>query len=394
MAAAAPGGATGGSGGATGGTGGATGGSGGSPGDGGKPETGTGGSGGSGGTPQAACTGMPAAMPPALRRGAPIAVAMPANASGQAGQIVGVPGENVLYVIGHTNGRVHVVMNGMATGMSLIEPVSVSGGGNGPEAGNLSMALHPNFKDNQLFYVFYTGNPGGRTVIDEFKRLTPTTSMKTKTLYNQARANGGPYHNGGSIYFNPKDASPSLYLSVGDHQSPATASAATGVSGRILKIDPMSGMASTFARGLRNPYRMSIDRLTGDMYIGDVANGPGGSVFVARNGAMGTNFGHPSGEIDGGVSGLQGGLAALIGGVVYRGSKIPGLCGRYFFGMHTGGVIRSMIVVDGQRMGDITNHPELKLPSNISSFGEDGEGEIWMAGMNGSIYKIEAAAAN
>jgi hypothetical protein len=59
--------------------------------------------------------------------------------------------------------------------------------------------------------------------------------------------------------------------------------------------------------------------------------------------------------------------------------------------MHTGGVIRSMNVQNGQRMGDITNHPELKLPGNISSFGEDGEGEVWMSSMNGNaIYKIEA----
>jgi hypothetical protein len=136
---------------------------------------------------------------------------------------------------------------------------------------------------------------------------------------------------------------------------------------------------------------MSIDRLTGDMYIGDVAGGPGGSVMFQANGAGIRNFGWTGGEIQGGVSGLQGGLAAIIGGVVYRGNKIPGLCGRYFFGMHTGGVVRSMIVQGGARVGGITNHAELKLPTgNIASFGEDGEGEIWMAGMNGSIYKIEA----
>jgi hypothetical protein len=54
--------------------------------------------------------------------------------------------------------------------------------------------------------------------------------------------------------------------------------------------------------------------------------------------------------------------------------------------------VRSLIQQGGQRMGNIVNHPELKLPtSNITSFGEDGEGEIWMSGMDGKIYKIEAA---
>ena len=353
---------------------------------------GTGGGGTGGANPpgsSAPCTGDPTTPPPALRRGAPIAIAN----SGQPGQVVGVPGENVLYVIGHTNGRVHVIMNGQSTGMSLIDPVSVSGGGNGPEAGNLSMALHPDFKNNQTFYVFYTGTPGGRTVIDEFKRTSPTTSMKVKTLYNKPRNNNntGPYHNGGSIYFSPKDATPALYLSVGDHQQSGAAAAAEGVAGRILKIDVGDGSATTHARGLRNPYRFSIDRLTGDFYIGEVAQGAGGAAYFLGAGVTGRNFGWTGGEIQGGTSGMQTGMAALIGGVVYRGNKIPGLCGRYFFGMHTGGVIRSMVVRNGQRVGDPMTHPELKLPGNISSFGEDGEGEIWMSAMNGSIFKIEPA---
>jgi hypothetical protein len=391
------GGATGGAGGATGGTAGrdagaGTGGAAGRDAGGGAGMGGGGGGGAGGGAmpppgSSAPCTGEPAATPPALRRGAPIAIPN----SGQPGQVVGVPGENVLYVIGHTNGRVHVVMNGMATGMSLIDPVSVSGGGNGPEAGNLSMALHPDFKNNQTFYVFYTGNPGGRTVIDEFKRTSPTSSMKVKTLYDQARVNSGPYHNGGSIYFSPKDSTPALYLSIGDHQQSGSAGAAEGRAGRILKIDVGSGMASTHARGLRNPYRFSIDRLTGDFYIGEVAQGAGGAAYFLGAGMTGRNFGWTGGEIQGGTSGMQSGMAALIGGVVYRGNKIPGLCGRYFFGMHTGGVIRSMVVQNGARVGGITTHAELKLPGNISSFGEDGEGEIWMSAMNGSIFKIEPA---
>jgi glucose/arabinose dehydrogenase len=343
----------------------------------------------------APCSTEPAAMAPALKRSAPISIPN----GGQTGQVVGVPGENVLYVVGHTNGRVHVVKDGMATGMSLVNPpLSVSGGAGGPEAGFLSIALHPKFSENKLFYVFYTGNPGGRTVVDEYERTGEFTSTKKRNVYDRARANGGPFHNGGSIYFSPKDAKPFIYLSIGDHQSPGTASGANGVAGRVLKIDVELGMmgVTTAAHGLRNPYRMSIDRLTGDLWIGDVAQGQGGAVkFKAGTAENTPNFGWTGGEVPGGISGLQGGGAAIIGGVVYRGNKIPGLCGRYFFAMHSSGQVRSLIQQGGTRMGGIVTHGELTVPGRISSFGEDGEGEIWMSSMQqNAIFKIEAAGGN
>ena len=78
------------------------------------------------------------------------------------------------------------------------------------------MALHPTVRQNKLFYIFYTAANGGPITIDEFERLTPTTSMKKQNIYNQGRLGGGAFHNGGSIYFNPKDASRCMYLSVGD----------------------------------------------------------------------------------------------------------------------------------------------------------------------------------
>ena len=299
-------------------------------------------------------------------------------------------------MVGHTNGRVHIVKDGMATGMSLINPpLSVSGGAGGPEAGFLSIALHPEFAKNKLFYVFYTGNPGGRTVVDEYQRLTDTTSMKKRNVYDRARANNGPFHNGGTIYFSPKDEKPFIYLSIGDHQQPGSSRAANGVAGRILKIDVAAGMAgvTSYGHGLRNPYRMSIDRGTGDMWIGDVGNGQGGAVKFKAGGSEGvTDFGWTGGEVPGGISGYQGGGAAIIGGVVYRGKKIDGLCGRYFFAMHSTGQVRSLIQQGGQRVGGLVTHGDLTVPGRISSFGEDGEGEIWMSSMNqNAIFKIEAA---
>jgi hypothetical protein len=335
------------------------------------------------------CTDMPMVPPPALKRGTMILI----PGKTQPGQVVGVPGEDTMYVIGHTSGDVHIIQGGKLAPTKLLH-VGVAGGGNGPEQGLLSMALHPNFATNHLFYIYYTASNENMT-IEEYERMTPTTAMKKATLFDQPRVNGSPYHNGGSIYFNPKDTSPLLYLSVGNNNNPAESRKVAGPVGGIFRFDVATKMKEKYAYGLRNPYRMSIDRLTGDMWIGEVANAAGGSVLFLANGNAGVkDFGYGSGgEIAGGISGFQGGNAALIGGVVYRGTKIKGLCGRYFFGMHANGTIKSIVQQGGQRMGAVTDHPELTIPGQISSFGEDGEGEIWMSSRSSdAIFRIEAAA--
>jgi hypothetical protein len=255
------------------------------------------------------------------------------------------------------------------------------------------MALHPSFANNQLFYLFYTASGGGAMTVDEFKRLTPTTSQKVRNIYSRARTGSGGFHNGGSIYFNPKDTRPILYHSVGNNSSDEAGNP-TGFSGRILRHDLTNATpaTSTYAYGLRNPYRMSIDRLTGDMWIGEVANGQGGAVFFNASGDDGTDFGYRDNndmEIDPGISGRDSSSGALIGGVVYRGNKIPGLCGRYFFGMWRSGAVRSLIQQNGQRVGSVLSHSTLNVAS-LSSFGEDSEGEIIMSSQSGQVYRIEA----
>ena len=347
------------------------------------------GSGGSGGavatfTP---CNSMPAAMVPMLKRGPAIN-----GFTGMmtAGQIIGVPGEtNIIYVIGHRDGNVFIVQDGKAAG-TLVK-VSVASGGNN-EQGLLSMALHPQFATNHLFYLYYTSSNNGDITIDEFERLTPTTAMKKRNIYSQPRAGGGMFHNGGFITFSPKDAMPYMYFSVGNNES-NDAGNPDGVAGRVHRIDVTSKAHMTFAYGLRNPYRMSIDRLTGDMFIADVANGPGGTIIFNPFGTMGKDYGYRNNngnpDINEGILRDSNG-AAIIGGFVYRGNKIPGLCGRYFYGNHEGGIVHSIVVQDGKKSGDTANHGTLSVPGNITSFGEDGEGELYMASMSNTIYKIVA----
>jgi hypothetical protein len=92
-----------------------------------------------------------------------------------------------MYVIGHRNGNVYNVINGQVMGTLLHVDISA---GAGNEQGLLSMALHPQFKTNKLFYIYYTA-PNGNMTIDEFERMTPTTSMKKGNIYNQPRLGGG-----------------------------------------------------------------------------------------------------------------------------------------------------------------------------------------------------------
>jgi glucose/arabinose dehydrogenase len=350
---------------------------------------GTAGSGGSGGASTALipCNTAPAAEVPALKRGEAISGF---DGMSTAGQMVGVPGEpGTLYVIGHRDGNVFTVQNGVVADTPLIH-VEVADGGNN-EQGLLSMALHPDFATNQLFYLFYTAPDGGAMTIDEFQRMTPTSALFTQNIYSHARDGGGAFHNGGAITFDATEAAASLYFSVGNNEG-NNAGDAEGFAGRVLRIDVATKMFTTFAYGLRNPYRMSVDRLTGDMYIADVANGPGGTIIVNTAGTMGEDYGYRdnngSPDINDGVLRDDNG-AAIIGGFVYRGNKIPGLCGRYFYGNHQGGTVKSIVVVNGERVGEPVTHDSLTVPGNITSFGEDGEGELYMASMNNAIYKIE-----
>lgn len=332
---------------------------------------------------------MPAATVPMLKRGPAITGFQGMQT---AGLMVGVPGEaGILYVIGHRNGAVYTVKDAKIEATPLVS-VNVANGGNN-EQGLLSMALHPSFATNHLFYLFYTAANGGAMTVDEFERTTQTAATFKRNIYSQPRAGGGAFHNGGSLAFNPKDAQPFLYFSVGNNES-NDAGNPTGVAGRVLKLDLTAKTASTFAYGLRNPYRMSIDRLTGDMYIADVANGPGGTIILNENGKTGTDFGYRNNngapDVNEGILRDSAG-AAIIGGFVYRGNKIPGLCGRYFYGNHDGGAVKSIVVQGGKKVGDTVTHSTLSVPGNITSFGEDGEGELYMASMNNTIYKIELA---
>jgi glucose/arabinose dehydrogenase len=338
--------------------------------------------------------------------------------------------------IGHAgdgSGRMFVVEQGglvriIKSGATLTTPfLDVSGllkSASG-EQGLLGMAFPPGFGPTKPYvYINYTGTQGvGDTVIARYTVsanpdvLDPTSGRTILTVV-QPFTN----HNGGQLAFGPDGY---LYIGLGDGGSggdPYNNAQNPGVLlGKMLRIDVTSAGTVTYAipatnpfvgnaayrpeiwaLGLRNPWRFSFDRMTGDLYIADVgqdlyeeievqpASGSGGENYgwnimeglhcYNASSCNSTGLTMPVAEYD-----HSGGNCAVIGGNVYRGALYPALQGIYFYGDYCSGRIWGM-----KRAGS-TFATRLMLESGmvISTFGEDEEGNVYVADYNaGRIYRI------
>jgi hypothetical protein len=331
------------------------------------------------------CTTEPAGALPALKK---TGITRIPNGD-QAGQVIGVPGEKGIYILGHRTGKVFYFVDGKLDPTPMAS-VPIKNNAGQDEQGMLGIALHPRFAENHLFYLVYTA-PNANIRIEELERTGMTSSKVTRTIWDKPRVKGGAFHNGGQISFNPKDGDkPLLYHSVGNTSSVPDSGKPDGTVGRVLihdlSADPITSTTMSF--GLRNPYRMTIDRHTGDLYMGEIDDPPGGAIYFSPFANPVKDWGYRGGGIKAGITGKEGDKAT-IGGVVYRGTKIPGLCGRYFFASWPGGNIKSIAVKDGKLMGTATSHGGLGV-GGIASFGEDGDGEIYFATQGGEVFKIEA----
>ena len=329
-------------------------------------------------------------------------------------------------------------------------PEVLSGG----ERGLLGLAFHPDYQNNGLFYVNFTDNTGGDTRITQFSRLTDDTADATSGVklleFDQPQSN----HNGGWIEFGPDGF---LYIATGDGggagdtgsgHTTGTGNAqdtTNNLLGKMLRIDvngddfpsdpernyaiptdnPFVGTASDdeiFMYGLRNPWRCSFDRLTRDLWIGDVgqntveeisfrsATVPGGQNYGWRN-REGTLGSQPAGgSIDPIYQYFHGSGAgqgfSITGGNVYRG-PIAALNGHYFFSDYVLGQIRSLRfdgtldetdyngnnVVGFVNWNLQTNYTAGSI-NNPSSFGEDFAGNLYVCDLSGGeVFKLVAIQA-
>lgn len=291
---------------------------------------------------------------------------------------------------------------------------------NANERGLLSIAFHPDYPNNGRFFVYYT-DASGAAVISEFA-VSDDPNVALANSERQLLRAGQPYenHNGGHLLFGPDGY---LYAGFGDGGSQGdpqnNGQNAESLLGSIIRIDIDNGelyaipadnpfVADDSARneiwsiGWRNPWRITFDRATGDMYVADVGQNLIEEVsFEVADSSGGLNYGwnvmegsscYLSEACDRAGKVLPiieythaAGGCSITGGYVYRGAQSPALWGNYLYVDYCFGDIFAAANVDGEWQ------TRMVLPTEmiISSFGEDAAGELYvMDHVNGNIYRI------
>jgi uncharacterized repeat protein (TIGR01451 family) len=291
------------------------------------------------------------------------------------------------------------------------------------ERGLLGLAFHPAYETSGTFYVNYTRDSDGATVIARYSVSESNPDMADSTSAFEILTIAQPYgnHNGGQVLFGPDGY---LYVGMGDGGSGGdpqeNAQDPTNLLGAMLRLDvdggspyvipsdnpyvAAEGRDEIWAIGLRNPWRFSFDRQTGDLFIGDVGQNAWEEIsFQAAGAPGGVNFGwdckegtHPY-EFDQACSAadLTDPIAeyghdvgrSVTGGFVYRGSLYPDLQGRYFYADYVNGKVWSLYKTESGPDGWSTPTLELDAGFNISSFGEDENGELYVCDWSGGTIR-------
>ena len=293
---------------------------------------------------------------------------------------------------------------------------------NANERGLLGLAFHPNYPENPFFFVNYTNNSGATTISKFSVSANQDIANDSETILleiNQPYAN----HNGGCINFGPDG---NLYIGMGDGGSggdPQNFSQNTeSLLGKMLRINVNSGAYSIpennpygdeiWSVGLRNPWKFSFDSLNGDLWIADVGQNEFEEINMVQNNPANINYGwrcyegnepyNLSGCPDEGLtfpvstySHYNSGdfKCSITGGYVYRGNQISGLNGVYFFADYCSGEIGLLSKNENDEWDMSLAFPNIN--GSWVTFGEDINGELYIASINGGVYKIiDAALSN
>jgi glucose/arabinose dehydrogenase len=332
-------------------------------------------------------------------------------------------GDERLFVV-EQQGRIKILdLNGTINPDNFLNITpKVSSGG---ERGLLGLAFSPDYANDGYFYVNYT-NTSGNTVISRFSVSTNNPDKADSLSEMILMTINQPYtnHNGGHIAFGPDGY---LYIGMGDGGSggdPQDRSQnPTELLGKMLRIDPGGGgtysvpasnpfvsnpgyQPEIWSLGVRNPWRFSFDRITGDLWIADVGQALWEEInFQPASSAGGENWGWrcyegnaphnlagclPVSNYDFPVheyphSGPNSGCS-VSGGYVYRGAEYPSLFGRYFYADYCTGLLGS-INVDNNCAGTMQNTYHGNIAISPTTFGEDVYGNLYIGGA-GSIKKI------
>jgi glucose/arabinose dehydrogenase len=304
-----------------------------------------------------------------------------------------------LYVV-EQGGLVRVVKGGSIQPRPFLDVrAKVRAGG---EQGLLGLAFAPDYALSRQFVVDYTDRNGDTRVVryrsDGTKALTASA---TQLLFVKQPY---PNHNGGMVAYG-KDGL--VYVGMGDGGSGGDpenrAQNPSSLLGKLLRLDPAKPAARPVivALGVRNPWRFSFDRANGDLWIGDVGQGSieevdhvawpwqgllnfGWDVYEGRASFEDKALG-PGRLVNPVAQYSHARGCSITGGYVYRGSAVPSAAGRYFYGDYCSGTVWSLKLVGGVAR---QIRPEPFTVPNLTSFGEDGAGELYAVSGNGTLYRL------
>jgi glucose/arabinose dehydrogenase len=337
------------------------------------------------------------------------------------------PGDTRRVFVVEQGGTVRVITGGKRRSRPFLDiRGKVIAGG---EQGLLSIAFAPDYAKTRRFYVNYTDRSGTQSVV-EYRRSkssrdrADTSTARRVLRYDDEEAN----HNGGLVSFGPDKM---LYIGTGDgggandqHGARGHAQDLGSLLGKLLRIDPRpsssgrryrvpssnpfvdraGARAEIYAYGLRNPWRFSFDRRNGDLTIADVGQNAVEEVNFAREGeARGINYGwrpfegtrrnfdEPAPNAVAPVLELShgDGNCSITGGYVVRDPNLPALSGRYVYGDLCVGRLRSARLSAGSAEGDRAI-PGVAKVDQLSSFGEDARGRVYVMSLNGPVYRLAA----
>ena len=362
-------------------------------------------------------TSAPPAKPPTQAELNRVAVELDRVARLREPVALAVAEDNTTFYVGERAGRVRVIRDGRLDpqpALDLTDQVVVEG-----EGGLLGVALAP---DGRRLYVSFTDAEHPVRLVEvavDGDEVDSATLREVLTIPQPSTR-----HHGGNLVFGPDGL---LWLGVGDGSpsgDPANAAQSLGeLSGKLLRLDPRAtgskgytvpatnpfvdrkgARPEIWAFGLRNPWRFSFDRASGDLWIGDVGQNIIEEIdVIGLRRSKGANFGWRRLEGSRQFSGSpppnavppiheyahRNGRCAVIGGHVYRGSQVRGLQGAYVYGDVCDGRIRAL----ARARGKPVRHRDLglRLPGLVS-FAEDRDGELYALSLAGGIYRLAAVS--
>ena len=331
-------------------------------------------------------------------------------------------GSGRLFVV-EKRGRILVLRDGVTLPAPFLD-ISPLVNSSGSEQGLLSVAFHPRYVENGRFFVGYTARGGDQVVASYQASSDPNVADPASAKELLRMEDPAPNHNGGLGLFGPDGY---LWIGTGDGGGAGdryrNGQNRQTLLGKMLRIDvdngdpyaippdnPFVGAADTrpeiWAIGLRNPWRYSFDRATGDFYIADVGQNAWEEINLQRAGSRGgQNYGWPHMEarhcypagsrcdataFEQPVAEYGSDLGCtVIGGHVYRGSGFPQLAGLYLFADFCSGRFWSL---DEPSAGDWRMLELTRSPLRITSFGEDESGELYVTSFHDNrVYRITAS---